>query len=196
MQPRRRCSAGISADPLHPPASSVVWRPRTTIRTPGMAHGARCLGFLLPDLSGWWPAAGQGRCTRGTGKTETDGNQGALGAAHGGARRSDGGALRRWNRRRTEGAASMRLRRRLLEETVRISLPCPLLALCSVRAELGQAEPAHQADSSRAKPHASKPSRQSIAEPSPPPSSLQSCMKAPDFYFFHMLIYSVQHIYI
>ena len=55
MQPRRRCSAGISADPLHPPASSVAWRPRTTIRTPGMAHGARCLGFLLPDLSGWWP---------------------------------------------------------------------------------------------------------------------------------------------
>ena len=111
MQPRRRCSAGISADPLHPPASSVAWRPRTTIRTPGMAHGARCLGFLLPDLSGWWPAAGQGRCTRGTGKTEADGNQGALGAAHGGARRSDGGALRRWNRRRTEGAASTRLMR-------------------------------------------------------------------------------------
>jgi len=97
MQTRRRCSAGISADPLHPPASSVAWRPRTTIRTPGMAHGARCLGFLLPDLSGWWPAAGQGRCTRGMGKTEADGNQGALGAAHGGGR--------------TEGAASTRLMR-------------------------------------------------------------------------------------
>ena len=88
MQTRRRCSAGISADPLHPPASSVAWRPRTTIRTPGMAHGARCLGFLLPDLSGWWPAAGQGRCTRGTGKTKQMGTRGpwarrtaALGAA-------------------------------------------------------------------------------------------------------------------
>ena len=177
----------------------AVWRPSTAGPASAEACGA-------PRRWGSPPAS---EMPAKAGRRSTTGSWGRRGAIEEGERRLRAQALDAggaWHRRRrhqgvaTAGTKGCRRRlqsrwRRLLEETVRISLPCPLLALCSIRAELGQAEPAHQADSSQAKPHASKPSRANRAEPS---SFFPAILhEGPGFlFFFHMLIYSVQHIYI
>ena len=97
-----------------PPSPARVFRRvAATDHHPDTRHGAWSpLPWVSPPRFERLVAGGRPRpLHEGDGQNEADGNQGALGAAHGGARRSDGGALRRWNRRRTEGVASTRLMR-------------------------------------------------------------------------------------